>query len=107
MRRVWLVAGMLVCIACNKGGADSGKGNASPADCSDFMAELSDCYATAGRDLAEGGIDPDVWCTQFAEAEGDASVFECYVSQIAAGDCTTATGIAQTSESFQDCEDTD
>jgi hypothetical protein len=98
---------MFACIACNKGGADSGKGNESPAGCGEFMTELASCYATAGRELSEGGIDPDTWCVAFEEAGGDASVFECYISQIAAGDCSTSTGVAQTSESFQDCEDTD
>ena len=107
MRRVWLVAGMLACIACNKGGVDSGKSNAPPPDCSDFMTELAACYSAAGRELSEGGIDPDTWCAEFEEAGGDASLFECYIRQIGAGDCTTSEGLARTSESFQDCEDTD
>ncbi len=107
MHRVWLVAGVLACVACSNGGVDSGKSTGRAADCGDFMTRLADCYATGGRTLSEGGIDPDSWCAAFEEAEGDVALFECYIGQIDAGDCTTSTGIAQTSESFQDCEETD
>ena len=106
VRSAWIVAAALV-VGCNKGGTDSGAGAAPPPDCAAFMTALTNCYAEAGRQLADGGIEAETWCADFEESGSDPALFACYLDQIDAGDCTTSEGIARTSESFQECEDTE
>ena len=106
MHRIWWFAGALALVACNKGG-DSGKANSGPASCADFMSALADCYSEADRELSEGGIDPETWCADFEAAGGDDAIFDCYLDQIDAGTCSTSEEVARTSESLQDCEDTE
>ena len=107
MPRIGWLAGVLAFVACNGSGVDSGKSDAGPATCDQFMTVLADCYAAAGHELSEGGIDPEQWCADFEESGADASIFDCYVAQVEAGECGSSEGVARTSESLQVCEDTE
>jgi hypothetical protein len=104
MSRTWLALGAVLLVACNKGGADSGKSAEIPADCDDYISALSDCYADGGFELADGGIDAETWCVEFEEAGGDDSLFDCYVDLIADADCTSSEGISTMSASLAICE---
>lgn len=103
MSRRMLMVAAVVMAGCNKGG-DSGKTAEVPATCDDFLTALSECYATAGFDLADGGIDVDSWCAVEAEAGVSSDVYACRLQVIRSGNCSTADGVATTSEQLSACD---
>ena len=103
MTRWWFAVAAVALVACNKDKGDSGASQAPPASCEDFISVLSDCYAEGGFELADGGIDAETWCADFEESGESTDIFDCYVGQVGAGDCSTADGIAAISATWSEC----
>lgn len=101
-RQMLLVGGLTALFGCNKG-ADSGKRAAVVFQCDDFITVLADCYAEAGADLSDGGIEAEAFCVAEEEAGVESDEYACRVSLIEGSDCSTAEGVALMSEALTDC----
>lgn len=81
---------------------DSGADGSGGATCSGYVSALEECYAEAGVDLADYGIDTATYCDTYDSGDlGD--YWGCLTDSINAGDCTTAEGITAISEDAATC----
>jgi hypothetical protein len=101
-RQMLLVGALTALFGCNKG-ADSGKGAAVVVQCADFTTVLADCYAEAGADLSDGGIEAEALCVAEEESGVGSDEYACRVNLIEGSDCSTAEDVALMSEALADC----
>ncbi len=92
-------------VACgDKDGDSAGDDAAGGSGCEGYISAITECYAEAGIDLSDAGIDSATYCDTYDPGDGSwDSIFDCYTDAISGADCSTAEGINAMSTEAASC----